>query len=104
MPADRCARLIFGHQQVLEPGLVEPGEPGSLLPHGKQEIGDVRRSAELRLVEVISPAERHHAPLAGETVKLELLKRKALDLGDERGLFRFLEEVRLIWKAFRRPG
>ena len=49
-----------------------------------------------RVIEIILPAERDHAPLAREAMKFEFLKGQPVDFANERVLLLFIQNVRMI--------
>jgi hypothetical protein len=45
---------------------------------------------------IVSPAERHHAPLALEALKFKFLKRQSFEILQEKGYFLPAQAIRLV--------
>ena len=108
-PRGPCASRLRRRARIPSPAAVgrrpRRGRRTGRPSRGRHEDAwDGLRLAELRFFEVIAPAERHDAPLAGKAVKLERLEWQTGDLGDERALFALVEKIQTIAEAVRQTG
>src|SRR5258708_38461537 len=100
MPTDSGAGSVFGYGKVLEVWLCKSCQISGLLADGKKKGWNWGSLTQLRVIEIVLPAERDHPPLAREAVKFEFLKGQPLDFANERVLLLPIQNVRMIPKSF----
>src|SRR5258708_31671292 len=104
MPTDSGAGSVFGYGKVLEVWLCKSCQISGLLADGKKKGWNWGSLTQLRVIEIVLPAERDHPPLAREAVKFEFLKGQPLDFANKRVLIHLIQNVRMILKSFRQRG
>ena len=96
VPADAGADIILRAERMLDAARRQGGEAfnssGQRHQPGRQLLG--RFQPLMR--EVVTRAEKHHAPLAFVDAELERRQGKGADMSDERCFFLRADEVRLV--------
>ena|SRR5260370_894183 len=104
MPTDSRAGSVFCYEKVLEVLLCKTGQISGLLADGEKKGWNWGSLTQLRVIEIVPPAERDHPPLAREAVKFEFPKGQLLDFANKRVLLHLIQNVRMILKSFRQRG
>jgi hypothetical protein len=104
MPADSRTGSVFCYKKVLEILLSKSSQISGLLAGREKKRWNRVSLTQLRVIKIVLPAERDHAPLAREAVKREFLKGQPPDFADERALLLPIEKVAMIAKPFRQLG
>ena len=101
MPADSRAGSVFRYEKVLKALHCKSGQISGFLVDGEKKGWNWGSLTQLRMIEIVLPAERDYTSLAREAVKFKFLKGQPLDFANERALLLFVQNVRMISKSFR---
>src|SRR5688500_15401255 len=96
MPTDPRSGGIFDNQDMLEGRLLQSGQRRRTFAQRQQEWGHVVGLAKAAVVEIISPSERHHAPVALMAVKLKILKCQSFKLPHQVSFFFRRQKLRPV--------
>jgi hypothetical protein len=96
VPADGGVFRVFGDEDRLQLAGSKRRKAFRLDARIGKEAGNVLGLREPAAIEIISPTERHDAPLALEALKLEFLERQSFEVLQEEGFFLPTQEIRLI--------
>ena len=83
VPADGGVFRVFSDEDLLQLAGSKRRKTFRLDARIGKEAGHVLGLRESAAIEIVSPAERHHAPLALESLKLEFLKRQSFEILQE---------------------
>src|SRR6478672_7901569 len=98
MPADACAGIIAGEEDVHELVRLKARESGRPLAKDVEPIGDRIGRREARVVEVVAPAEALRPAVAEPAVESERRHLELAELAAQRRLLRFIDETFLVAK------
>src|SRR6516164_437559 len=99
MPTYASAGRIFDHQHVLQRGWREVGKGRSAVTDRQKKVSNFGSLLQTAFIEVVTPTEGDHAPLAKKAVELELFEWLLSRVANEILLFVRRDQCRFVTHA-----